>query len=215
MNADMNAAKIAEYLLEAEAIKLNPNDPFTWASGWKSPMYCDNRVTLSYPHIRTFIRQCLADAVPRFFPESQAVVGVATAGIPQAAMVAETLGVPLAYIRPEPKSHGLGKQLEGFLEAGTQVVVIEDLVSTGKSSLKAIEALRKEGLEVEGLLCTVSYGFPEAEENFKKAGVLWQALCEYDDILAAYQKNHPLNAEILNSLQAWRLNPAEWGMSLK
>lgn len=214
MNADQNAAKIAEYLLEAEAVKFSPEMPFTWASGWKSPIYCDNRLTLSYPYIRSYIKQCLADAIPRYFPEAQAVIGVATAGIPQAAMVAELLGIPMAYVRPEPKGHGLGKQLEGYIEPGTQVVVIEDLVSTGSSSLKAINALRREGIEVEGLLCVFSYGFDKAIENFSEAQVNWKSLCNYDDLIKVWLKNTGGSPELLDSLQAWRNNPAAWNLTL-
>src|ERR1700761_7553178 len=162
--------QVAEFLLQIKAIKLQPNNPFTWASGWKSPIYCDNRVTLSHPSIRTYIRQKLVQVVQEKFGSTGCIAGVATAGIPQGALVAQELGLPFIYVRSKPKDHGTGSLIEGDLSlSGKRVVVIEDLISTGKSSLQAVDALRDAGYDVAGLAAIFSYGFDVAADNFKNA----------------------------------------------
>ena len=163
------ALKVAEFLLQIKAIKLQPTNPFTWASGWKSPIYCDNRKTLSYPAIRTFIRQAYAEVILEKYGKPDFIAGVATGGIAQGALVAQELGIPFVYVRSTAKGHGLTNQIEGDFEAGQKVVVIEDLISTGGSSLKAVEALRNAGCEVKGLVAIFTYDFDVAKENFKKA----------------------------------------------
>ncbi|TNE81043.1 MAG: orotate phosphoribosyltransferase [Bacteroidetes bacterium] len=211
MQKESIGAKIAEYLLQIKAIKLQPNDPFTWASGWKSPIYCDNRVSLSYPEVRSFIKNELANRIAQEFPQAEAIVGVATAGIPQGALVAEAMNLPAAYVRPEPKSHGRQNQLEGDLKPGTKVVVLEDLISTGKSSLKAVEVLREMGLEVIGLAAIFTYAFPIAEENFKAANCPWFALSDYNVLIEAAQaKGYVASSDVAN-LSEWRKAPEKWG----
>lgn len=207
----INAAKIAEYLLQIKAIKLQPNDPFTWASGWKSPIYCDNRVSLSFPAIRTDIKNALAAKIQELYPEAEAIVGVATAGIPQGALVADVLNLPAAYVRPEPKSHGRQNQLEGDLPKGCKVVVLEDLISTGKSSLKAVEVLREMGLEVIGLAAIFTYGFPVAESNFKLANCPWFALSDYNVLIDTAVKTGYVKQEDAAKLAEWRKSPDTWG----
>lgn len=207
----INAAKIAEYLLQIKAIKLQPNDPFTWASGWKSPIYCDNRVSLSFPAIRSDIKNALAAKIREHYPEAEAIVGVATAGIPQGALVADVLNLPAAYVRPEPKSHGRQNQLEGDLPKGCKVVVLEDLISTGKSSLKAVEVLREMGLEVVGLAAIFTYGFPIAESNFKQANCPWFALSDYNVLIDTAVKTGYVQQEDAVKLAEWRKSPETWG----
>ncbi|HCS20444.1 MAG TPA: orotate phosphoribosyltransferase [Bacteroidetes bacterium] len=209
----INAAKIAEYLLQIKAIKLQPNDPFTWASGWKSPIYCDNRVSLSFPAIRSDIKNALAAKIKELYPEVEAIVGVATAGIPQGALVADALNLPAAYVRPEPKSHGRQNQLEGDLPKGCKVVVLEDLISTGKSSLKAVEVLREMGLEVIGLAAIFTYGFPIAESNFKQASCPWFALSDYNVLIDTAIKTGYVRQEDAVKLAEWRKSPETWGKS--
>lgn len=211
MQESINAAKIAEYLLQIKAIKLQPNDPFTWASGWKSPIYCDNRVSLSYPAIRKDIKNALAEKIKAMYPEVEAIVGVATAGIPQGALVADAMELPAAYVRPEPKSHGRQNQLEGDLPKGCKVVVLEDLISTGKSSLKAVEVLREMGLEVIGLAAIFNYGFPVAEENFKNADCPWFALSDYNALIDTAIKTGYVAQEDAAKLAEWRKAPEVWG----
>ncbi len=206
------AAKIAEYLLQIKAIKLQPDQPFTWASGWKSPIYCDNRVSLSYPEVRTYIKEALAARIRKEFPTAQAIVGVATAGIPQSALVADVLGLPSAYVRPEPKSHGRQNQLEGDLAKGTKVVVLEDLISTGKSSLKAVEVLREMGLEVIGLAAIFTYAFPVAEENFKAASCPYFSLSDYNVLIDTAVKTGYVEAAQVGGLAEWRKAPEKWGV---
>lgn len=212
MQESIDAAKIAEYLLQIKAIKLQPNDPFTWASGWKSPIYCDNRVSLSYPAIRKDIKNALAEKIKAMYPEAEAIVGVATAGIPQGALVADAMELPAAYVRPEPKSHGRQNQLEGDLPKGCKVVVLEDLISTGKSSLKAVEVLREMGLEVIGLAAIFTYGFPVAEENFKNADCPWFALSDYNVLIETAIKTGYVAQEDATKLAEWRKAPATWGV---
>lgn len=204
------ALKVAEFLLQIKAVKLNPKDPFTWASGIKSPIYCDNRVTLSYPQIRTFIRQAFAEAILESFGKPDVIAGVATGGIAQGALVAEELGLPFIYVRSSAKGHGMGNLIEGYFEKGQRVVVIEDLISTGGSSLKAVEALRDAGLEVKGLLAIFSYGFDVATQNFNEAHCPYITLSNYDILLQKAVSDNVLSEADLSSLQSWRTNPKEW-----
>ncbi len=204
------ALKVAEFLLQIKAIKLQPANPFTWASGWKSPIYCDNRKTLSYPTIRTFIRQSYADVILDKFGKPDVIAGVATGGIAQGALVAQELGVPFVYVRTSPKAHGLGNQIEGDFEAGQKVVVIEDLISTGGSSLQAVEALRAAGCEVKGLVAIFSYGFDIASENFTNAKCPFETLTNYDYLMSQAVKHDYITESDVESLQAWRQDPANW-----
>lgn len=204
--------KIAAMLLETKAVKLSPEKPFKWSSGWNSPIYCDNRVTLSFPEVRTFIKKSLAKAIKKQFPDAEVIAGVATAGIPQGALVAEALGLPFAYVRPKPKEHGMGNQIEGRIEAGKKVVVIEDLISTGGSSLKAVDALREAGIEVIGMAAIFTYGFKVADKNFEEKGVKLITLSNYSSLIdEAIQKNY-VSADTLESLKKWRRNPEKWGI---
>lgn len=207
------AQTVARHLLDVQAVRLRPADPFTWSSGWKSPIYCDNRVTLAYPHVRTYIKEALADVVRQQFADVQVLAGVATAGIPQGALVADELALPYCYVRPEPKKHGMGNQIEGQLTAdGRQkVVVVEDLISTGGSSLKVVDALRQAGAEVIGMIAIFTYGFSIADENFQRAGVNLVCLSQYDTLVQEAQTLNYIPADALESLAAWRQNPAEWG----
>lgn len=204
------ALKVAEFLLQIKAIKLQPANPFTWASGWKSPIYCDNRKTLSYPTIRTFIRQAYAELILEQYGKPDLIAGVATGGIAQGALVAQELGVPFVYVRTSPKEHGLGNQIEGDFEVGQKVVVIEDLISTGGSSLQAVEALRKVGCEVKGLVAIFSYGFEIAAENFKNAKCPYETLTNYDFLMEEAVKHDYITESDLVSLTNWRENPSAW-----
>lgn len=211
LNED-KALKVAEFLLQIKAVKLNPKSPFTWASGIKSPIYCDNRVTLSYPAIRTFIRQAYAESILEHFGKPDVIAGVATGGIAQGALVAQELGLPFIYVRSSAKSHGMGNQVEGYFEKGQKVVVIEDLISTGGSSLVAVEALREAGLEVKGLVAIFTYGFDMAVENFAKAECPFTTLSNYDFLLKKAVADNFISASDVQSLQDWRSNPKEWGV---
>jgi orotate phosphoribosyltransferase len=202
---------VARHLLTVKAVRLQPDSPFTWSSGWKSPIYCDNRVTLAYPEVRTFIKNALANAIRDRFPDVEAIAGVATAGIPQGVLVADVLDLPYCYVRPEPKAHGMGKQIEGQLNEGQKVVVIEDLISTGGSSLKVVDALRKAGAEVLGMAAIFTYGFPLADQNFAERNVELLCLSDYDALLKEAQTLNYIPADALDSLSNWRQNPAEWG----
>ncbi len=204
------ALKVAEFLLQIKAVKLQPNHPFTWASGWNSPIYCDNRITLSYPNIRTFIRQAYSDAVIDYFGKPDVIAGVATGGIAQGALVAQELGLPFIYIRSSAKGHGMGNQIEGHFEAGQKVVVIEDLISTGGSSLKAIEALREARLEVKGLIAIFTYGFKVAEENFKNAACPFITLTNYDFLIEEALNKDYITEKDLESLRMWKDQPETW-----
>ena len=177
----------------------------------KSPIYCDNRVTLAYPDVRTFIKNALAELVQYYYPGVQVVAGVATAGIPQGALVADALSLPYCYVRPEPKAHGMGKQIEGYLEAGHKVVVIEDLISTGGSSLKVVDALREAGAEVLGMAAIFTYGFAVADQNFATKNVPLVCLSNYDALLTEAQALNYIPADAMNSLADWRKNPSGWG----
>lgn len=203
--------QIARYLLQIQAVKLRPKEPFTWSSGWLSPIYCDNRVTLSHPEARTFIKKALSDAIRLNFPTVEVIAGVATAGVAQGALVADVMGLPYCYVRPEPKKHGMGNQIEGRLDAGRKVVVIEDLISTGGSSLKVVEALRQAGAEVLGMAAIFTYGFPLADDNFKAANVPLLCLSDYAALIDEAQTMGYVQPEQLESLAAWRNDPAGWG----
>ena len=201
---------VARHLLSVQAVRLQPHQPFTWSSGWQSPIYCDNRVTLAYPAVRSYIKNALADAIRQQFPHVEVITGVATAGIPQGALVADALNLPYCYVRPEPKAHGMGKQIEGHLESGQRVVVIEDLISTGGSSLKVVDALRAAGADVLGMAAIFTYGFPLADQNFAAKNVPLLCLSNYDALLAEAQTLDYIPAEAMETLAAWRQNPAEW-----
>ena len=204
------ASKVAEYLLQAKAIKLQPKDPFTWASGWKSPIYCDNRITLSFPRIRTYIRQELAKAVVEKYGEPDVIVGVATGAIAQGALVAEELGVPFAYVRSSAKGHGLGNLIEGKVETGQRVVVIEDLISTGGSSLKAVEALRETGATVLGMAAIFTYNFQLSFNNFKEANCELITLSDYDALVQQAVDSSYISESDVNLIKDWRLDPGSW-----
>ena len=192
-------------------MKLSPDAPFTWASGWKSPIYCDNRKTLSYPQTRELIRASFADQVQELYPGAEVIAGVATGGIAIGALVASTLGLPFVYVRSGQKKHGLGNQIEGVVPAGKQVVVIEDLVSTGKSSLQAVEALREAGAYVLGMLAIFSYNFDVAAQNMQQAGCAFHALTDYNTLLPVAETSGYIKPEQQAALKAWRSNPAAWG----
>ncbi|WP_461070179.1 orotate phosphoribosyltransferase [Spirosoma horti] len=211
MNKSSIQKTVARHLLAVQAVRLKPNEPFTWSSGWKSPIYCDNRVTLAYPEVRTYIKNALADAIRERFPSVEVIAGVATAGIPQGALVADVLGLPYCYVRPEPKAHGMGKQIEGHLSTGQRVVVIEDLISTGGSSLKVVNALRAVGAEVVGMAAIFTYGFSIAEQNFASTNVPLVCLSDYDALLIEAQALDYISADAMDSLASWRQNPAQWG----
>jgi orotate phosphoribosyltransferase len=204
------AFKVAEYLLQIKAIKLNPTSPFTWASGWKSPIYCDNRVTLSYIEVRSYIADQLAAAVTEHFGKPNVIAGVATGAIAISALVAQKLNLPMVYVRPKPKEHGLGNQIEGELKTGQSVVVIEDLISTGKSSLLAVDALRNEGSTVLGMCSIFDYGFNVASENFEKANCDLFSLCNYELLIEEALRHKYISPESLDKLKSWRQNPDKW-----
>lgn len=209
LNED-KALKVAEFLLQIKAIKLQPKDPFTWASGIKSPIYCDNRITLSYPNIRTFIRQGYAEAVLDHYGKPDVIAGVATGGIAQGALVAQELGLPFIYVRSEAKKHGMTNQIEGYFEKGQKVVVIEDLISTGGSSLKAVDTMREAGLDVKGLIAIFTYGFQAAEVNFSEAECPYVTLTNYDVLLEHVREASLASSDDLDSLNDWRKNPTKW-----
>lgn len=204
------AEKTAELLLQINAIKLNPSTPFLWASGWNSPIYCDNRLTLSFPAIRNYIRDEFSKQIELLYGKPDVIAGVATGAIGIGILVAEELGLPFVYVRPEPKKHGRQNQVEGFLQKGQTVVVVEDLISTGNSSLLAVEALKEAGAIVKGMVAIFSYGFDVADENFKKANVNINTLSNYDNLLnLAVDKNYITDKEQV-TLQEWRKNPSTW-----
>jgi len=211
---DDPAFKVAEFLLQIKAVKLQPENPFTWASGLKSPIYCDNRKTLSYPQIRTYIRQHFVEKINEKFGKPDVIAGVATGGIAQAALIAQEMGLPLVYVRSEAKKHGLTNMIEGDIESGQTVVVIEDLISTGGSSLKAVKALRDRGCMVKGMVAIFTYGFDEAEQNFKKEKCLLETLTNYDTLVAAALEQEYISEKDVNSLKTWRANPAMWSEGL-
>ena len=200
----------AQRLLAIKAIKLQPNNPFTWASGWKSPFYCDNRKTLSYPELRNYVKLELVHAILEHFPEVEAVAGVATGAIPQGALVADALNLPFVYIRNKPKDHGLENLIEGELKPGAKVVVVEDLISTGGSSLKAVEAIRKNGSEVIGMVASYTYGFPVAKKAFEEAGVQLVTLTDYEHVVAIARETEYIAESDIQLLDEWRKDPANW-----
>ena len=202
---------VAEKLLAIKAVKLQPNNPFTWASGWKSPIYCDNRKTLAYPEVRTIIKTGLVSAIQRLYGgKIDAIAGVATGAIAQGALVADALGLPFAYVRSKPKDHGLENLIEGELAPGAKVIVVEDLISTGGSSLKAVEALRKAGMEVIGMVASYTYGFPIAEKAFSDAGVRLVTLTNYEAVLEVAKQIGYISEDQIPTLNDWRRDPANW-----
>lgn len=201
---------VAEELLNIEAIKLSPKNPFTWASGWKSPIYCDNRLSLSYPSTRTMVKKSLVEVVKENYPEVEGIAGVATAGIPQGALMADDMNLPFLYVRSKSKSHGLTNQIEGKLSQGQKVVVVEDLVSTGGSSLAAVKALQEAGAEVLGMVAIFTYGFPVAENNFREAEVNLHYLSEYSILLDVALQTGKIDQPVKNTLDLWRQDPAGW-----
>jgi len=207
---EYTASKIAEFLLQIKAIKLQPYEPFTWASGWKSPIYCDNRVSLSHPKIRTYIRQELVKTIEEKFGRPDVIAGVATAAIAQGALVAEAMGLPFVYVRPSPKEHGRKNQIEGEVHPSQSAVVIEDLISTGKSSLLAVDALREEKLIVKGMVSIFTYGFQVAQDNFKKANCPVYSLSNYETLLKHALESNYIKETDLEMLNAWRNSPETW-----
>jgi len=205
------AEKTAESLLKIQAVKLNKKEPFTWASGWKSPIYCDNRKTLSYPEVRTFIRDEFAAIIEKLYPNVDVIAGVATGAIANGALVAEKLNKPFVYVRPDKKSHGMKNQVEGALKEGQTVVVVEDLISTGGSSLKAVDALRDFGCKVEGMVAIFSYGFEVAELNFKSKDVDLTILTDYNTMINQAKEAGYVSNDDVDSLKEWRLSPSTWG----
>lgn len=203
--------QVAEFLLQIKAIKLQPNNPFTWASGWKSPIYCDNRITLSHPTIRTYIRQQLTEIITEKFGAVGCIAGVATAGIPQGTLVAQELGLPFIYVRAKAKEHGTGSLIEGDILTGKRVVVIEDLISTGKSSLQAVNALRDAGYDVAGLAAIFTYGFDVATENFAKANCPFVTLSNYGALIKYAEENQYILPKDAEMLREWRQSPSTWG----
>lgn len=211
MNYSFNSShKVAEFLLQIKAVSLRPEEPFKWASGWNSPIYCDNRKTLSYPRIRTFIRQEIVKTIDENFGQPDLIAGVATGGIAQAALVAQEFGLPLIYVRPSAKSHGTQSQIEGVCESGQSVILIEDLVSTGKSSLAAVDALRDAGCIVKGMVAVFSYGFDIARKNFLDHKCPLVTITDYESILQKAIETNYIQESDLDSLNEWRLNPSEW-----
>ena len=209
LNKD-TANATAKSLLEIKAIKLSPNSPFTWASGWKSPIYCDNRITLSYPKIRDFLKKTMAQTILEKYGKPDVIAGVATGAIAIGVLVAQELGVPFVYVRPEAKKHGRQNQVEGFLEKGSNVVVVEDLISTGKSSLHAVAALHKAEVSVKGMVAIFTYGFGVSEENFKEAAVELTTLSSYQQLLEQALTDKYISENELDTLNSWRKNPSTW-----
>ena len=206
---------LAKKLLDIKAIKVEPNNPFTWASGWKSPFYCDNRKALSFAALRKFVKLELCHCVMEHFPEAEAVAGVATGAIAQGALVADELNMPFVYVRSKAKDHGMGNQIEGTIPEGAKVVVVEDLISTGGSSLKAVDALRKAGFEVVGMVASYTYGFPVAEEAFKAANLKLVTLSDYEHTTAIAAKTGYIKEEDLAVLAEWRKSPSTWKQESK
>lgn len=200
----------AEKLLQIKALQINLQKPYTWASGWLSPVYCDNRKTLSYPHVRDFVKSELANLVLEHFPDADVIAGVATAGIPHGVMAADLLKLPFIYVRAKPKEHGMGNQIEGVLEKGQKVVVIEDLVSTGKSSLQTVDVLRAEGAEVIGMCALFTYGFPAADSAFEKAGVPLHTISNYTALMEVAEDLKIVEPSQKETLTQWRVDPAHW-----
>lgn len=210
VNYQEEAKQIANHLLQIKAIILQPNNPFTWASGWKSPIYCDNRKTLSFPNIRTHIRIKICEIIKEKYPHVNVIAGVATGGIAIGALIAEELGLPFIYVRASNKKHGKKNLIEGYYDSGQSVVVIEDLISSGKSSLAAVEALREEDLNVKGLISIFTYGFEEANKNFKKYSCEKTSLCDYETLIDEALKSNYIDQKDLSILKNWRKDPKNW-----
>jgi len=204
------AKKTAEVLLQVNAIKLKPQEPFTWASGWKSPIYCDNRIILSFPTIRNYVRETMAKHIESQYGKPDAIAGVATGAIGIGMLVAEYLGLPFIYVRPDAKGHGRKNQIEGFIEAGQQVVVVEDLISTGKSSLNAVKALKDAQIHVKGMVAIFTYGFDVATKNFKEADIALNTLSNYENLLEQALDTNYISEKELKTLSEWNSNPSEW-----
>jgi orotate phosphoribosyltransferase len=205
-----NERAVAEKLLQVEAVKLRPEQPFTWASGWKSPIYCDNRKVLGFPYIRDFIKSELCNVIFEKYPEAEILAGVATAGIAWGALAADQLKLPYIYVRPKPKEHGMGNQIEGFYKPGQKTLIIEDLISTGKSSLQVVDVVREAGLEVIGMVSIFTYGFPQADEAFRAKGLDYSSLTNYEELVSlALEKGH-ISGDVENTLLNWRQDPANW-----
>jgi orotate phosphoribosyltransferase len=208
------AEKTAELLLQINAIKLNPGNPFTWASGWKSPIYCDNRLILSFPAIRNYVRDEFSKHIEKQFGKPDVIAGVATGAIGIGILVAESLGLPFVYVRPEPKKHGRQNQVEGFLQKGQNVVVVEDLISTGNSSLMAVEALRAAGANIKGMAAIFTYGFAVAEDNFKEAKVDLYTLSNYQNLLNLAVAKSYITEKEEQTLREWSVSPSTWGVNI-
>ena len=205
-----NQKGVAEKLLQTGAVQLRPHEPYTWASGWKSPIYCDNRKLLSFPYIRENIKSEMCNVIFEKYPDADLIAGVATAGIAWGAMAADQLKLPFIYVRPKPKEHGLGNQIEGAIEKGQKTVVVEDLISTGKSSLLVVDVLRKAGLEILGMVSIFSYGFDEADKNFKEAGIQYQSLTDYATLINIGLEKGKIQSATETLLLQWRKDPANW-----
>ena len=197
--------------MQIKALQINPQQPYTWASGWKSPVYCDNRKVLSFPYVRDFVKSELANMVLEQYPDAEVIAGVATAGIPHGTMAADLLKLPFIYVRSKPKEHGMGNQIEGVLQPGQKVVVIEDLVSTGKSSLQAVDAIREAGGEVMGMCALFTYGFDAATEAMNAAGVPLHTISNYSALMEVAEEQNLITAEQKVSLEEWRKSPSTWG----
>ena len=207
-----SALKVAEFLLKIKAVRLNPDNPFTWASGWRSPIYCDNRLTLSYPDVRTYLRQEFVKAIVKRYNSLDAIVGVATGGIALGALVAEEMGLPFAYVRSSTKGHGMQNMIEGKLTAHDNVVVIEDLISTGGSSLKAVSALREAKVNVKGMVAIFTYGFGHSEEAFRQANVELTTLSDFDTLLKEALRSDFITESQAEAIAPWRTAPEKWGV---
>lgn len=205
------AKRTAEYLLQIKAIKLQPAKPFTWASGWKSPIYCDNRMTLSFPEVRSFLRDSFAERVRQLYPEAELIAGVATGAIAHGALVADSMGLPFIYVRTGAKDHGLGNQIEGYFEKGQKVVVIEDLISTGGSSLGAVRVLREAGCDVLGMIAIFTYGFSKAADAFAAEGCRLDTLSNYGVLVDMAAESGYITGGDVETLKEWRRQPSEWG----
>lgn len=211
ISGEDTAKAVAAHLLEIQAIKLSPNQAFTWASGWKSPIYCDNRLALSYPKVRKYVRDAMANLIKKEYPQTEVIAGVATGAIAIGILVAEALELPFIYVRPEAKSHGRQNQIEGQVDEGKKVLVIEDLISTGKSSLLAVDALRNAKVDVLGMVGIFSYGFAVAEENMQKANCDLHVLSNYTYLINEAEKRGYVSSEDLETLSNWRIQPDTWG----
>ena len=207
---ESTALPIVDKLLEIGAIKLNHKNPFTWSSGWKSPVYCDNRLALSYPEIRTYVKKSLAAAIRKNYPQVECIAGVATAGIPQGALVADLLELPFVYVRPKPKEHGMGNLIEGKVDKGKKAVLVEDLISTGGSSLKAAQAMTEAGFNVIGMVAIFTYGFDVAEKSFSQANIPLVCLSDFNYLLTEAVRKKYLDEDQLSYVKSWRLDPGNW-----